>query len=541
MVKKKADLEKRLSIVWFCLLSSSRLLLSGTDYYVSSSRGLDGPDRGSFSYPLKTIGAALEKSDAMTVWIDSGVYRESLILPRSGMTLRALPGADVKIKGSDVVNGWVRQKPLSEKIWKVRWRINSQQVFVDGKPLQQIGVNCPFNSERNSLGHILLPPVGSGVEDMTENSFYFDPVDSWLYISLSTADNQDPDPNHHTVEASVRNCIIPYNYNEDRNDIRLIDLQFFHSNASAEGKTDSLVSVSGKDWLVQRCTFNDGDFRGLLVAGTGHRIIDCVCDRNGCVGFSVHGSDKAHGFKAWDRPPQDILVSGCRFDYNNYRRFYSQWNSAGAKNVTSCRGVYFSRCQARFNRGAGIWFDILARDNIVDRCIVTDNSDSGLEYEISDRAVFSNNIVIRNGFVNNNAGIFISCSNDVLVVDNILYGNNMGIVLNNYGRSEHPDMKNNMVVNNNIMSSVYDDFVLALDPSPMESRWHGNVSDYNTYGRIGGNIRITYRIYGSDPVCYRDLADLKNAASMEVHSRCGDPFPSADKELSELIADSRDS
>jgi parallel beta-helix repeat protein len=203
--------------------------------------------------------------------------------------------------------------------------------------------------------------------------------------------------------------------------------------------------------------------------------------------------------------------------------------------------VYFSRCQARFNKGADIWFDISARDNVVDRCIVADNSDSGLEYEISDRAVFSNNIVIRNGFANNNAGIFISCSNDVLVVDNMLYGNTMGIVLNNYGRSEHPEMKNNMIVNNNIMASVYDDFVLALDPGPMESPWHGNVSDYNTYGRADGKIRITYRVYGSDPVYYRDLTELKNAASMEMHSSYGDPSPAvADKELAELIADSRD-
>lgn len=531
---------KRFLIACLFLLPSARLFLSGMDYYVSSNRGLDGPDRGSFSSPLKTIGAALEKSDAMTVWIDTGVYRESFEIPRSGITLRALPGADVKIKGSDVVSGWVRLNPISENIWKARWHINSQQVFVDGEPLQQIGANCPFNSESNSLGQVLLPPVGSGVNDMTENSFYFDPVDSWLYIRLSAADNQDPDPNHHTIEASVRNYIIPYNYNEDRNGIRLIDLQFFHSNASAEGKTGSLVSVSGTDWLVQRCSFNDGDFRGLFVAGTGHRIVDCVCDRNGCVGFSVHGSDKAHGFKAWDRPPQDISVSGCRFNYNNYRRFYSQWNSAGAKNVTSCRGVYFSRCQARFNKGAGIWFDICARDNVVDRCIVTDNADSGLEYEISDKAVFSNNIVIRNGFFHDNAGIFISCSNDVLVVNNTLYGNNKGIVLNNYGRSEHPDMKNNMIVGNNVLSSVYDDFVLALDPSPMEAPWHGNVTDYNTYGRTDGNIRITYRIYGSDPVYYRDLTALKNAVSMEVHSRYGDPFPAGDKDLSALIADSRE-
>ena len=100
--------------------------------------------------PFKTISSAVARASAGdTVWVLSVTYWEIIDPPRGGsdpehpLTIRAIPGTEVVIKGSDLVTDWVLH---SGTIWKhSNWQVNSQQVFADGLPLQQIGENCSHN------------------------------------------------------------------------------------------------------------------------------------------------------------------------------------------------------------------------------------------------------------------------------------------------------------------------------------------------------------------------------------------------------------
>ena len=79
-----------------------------------------------------------------TIILNAGVYRKEIDIPtgrnwsgNTPTTIKAATGATVTIKGSNVVSGWVSQ---GSNVWlKSSWTTNSQQVFVNGTRLQQIG------------------------------------------------------------------------------------------------------------------------------------------------------------------------------------------------------------------------------------------------------------------------------------------------------------------------------------------------------------------------------------------------------------------
>ena len=51
--------------------------------------------------------------------------------------IRGEDGGGVIIRGSNVVSGW---RPLGDGLYeKSDWRVNSQQVYVDGRPLARSG------------------------------------------------------------------------------------------------------------------------------------------------------------------------------------------------------------------------------------------------------------------------------------------------------------------------------------------------------------------------------------------------------------------
>ena len=192
-----------LFLLFLPLIGTGSVNLQGIDYYVDAGAGNDS-NFGSQSSPFKTISAAVSKVVAGdTIWINSGVYRETINLLRSGsdsshpISFRAILGAKVEIKGSDLVTGWVRH---NGSIWKkTNWNVNSQQVFLDGTPLQQIGKNCPYNvmSWGNS---VILPPTGISLEDIYAGSFYYDQPENTLYLWLPDGS----DPNSHQIEVSVQ-------------------------------------------------------------------------------------------------------------------------------------------------------------------------------------------------------------------------------------------------------------------------------------------------------------------------------------------------
>jgi hypothetical protein len=485
-----------------CDVADARdLHVAGGSEAASDENAGTTPDR-----PLKTISAAVAKAQpGDTVWVQSGTYRESIPFPRSGepgrpIRIAAAPGADVVIKGSDVVTGWVA---AGRGIWKkTGWRVNSQQVFADGKPLQQIGLTSPFNTQ-SWHGRVILPPVGRGLSDMTPGSFFHDAPSATLHVRLAG----DADPNTQVMEASVRDVVIasgPVSF------IELRDLGFSHSNTSAIPSMRGIVNLEGRSWVVAHCSFTYGDFAGLNVAGEGHRIEHSTASHNGNTGISINGSDAAHGWAPYaGRPPQNIVLDGNETSHNNYRRFLAHYQGGGVKASNSCNGVRIWRHAARGNAGTALWFDLGCNNVLVEQATLEDNT-RGVEYEISDRAVIARSVVTGSA----EHGIYVSASSHVSVVENMLDANGYGIVLHGVPRAEHPELTDNEVRRNVIRRSGKADLVVYVGPGGS-----GNTSDYN---RFDDRVRISWTKTERYDVTHDDLRSFAEETGQDRHSSSGD-------------------
>jgi parallel beta-helix repeat protein len=464
------------------------------------------PDRA-----FRTISAALVRAfPGDEVLVASGTYRETLKFPRSGagpgrrIRVAALPGAEVWVKGSDRVTGFVRAR---RGVWKrTGWKVRSQQVIVDGRPLQQIGATCPFHAVKFEKEPI-LPVVGSGLSDLAPGSFFHDADHATLYVRL----RDEGDPNAHLVEASVRNHVIsagPVSF------VELDHLKFAHSNTSAIPAMMSIVNVEGKGWVVSHCTFFQGDFGGLSIAGSGHRVVGNVADENGDVGISINGSDAAHGWAPYaGRPPQDIVLTGNETNRNNYRRFNPAFQAGGLKAANSCNGVRLARHTAVGNGGVGVWFDGGCRNVTVEDSRLEGNL-VGIEYEISERARIRGNVVTGSELV----GIYLSASSEVAVSNNTLDDNGYGVVVHGMPRAEHPALAGNTVQANIIGFSRRADLVMYAGPGAAD-----NASNRNVFYRGDGSVRISWTRDRRFPVTHTDLGSFARDTGHDAASSTADP------------------
>jgi hypothetical protein len=102
------------------------------------------------------------------------------------------PGERPAVKGSAVVTDWKKHKG---DIYVKDWPLNSQQVFCDGKILQQIGGELP-----KDLAIWFRGKKGKSLDDLEKGSFYCDVAGKKLYVWLADGG----DPNRHEMEVSVR-------------------------------------------------------------------------------------------------------------------------------------------------------------------------------------------------------------------------------------------------------------------------------------------------------------------------------------------------
>jgi hypothetical protein len=458
--------------------------------------------------PLRTIGAGVARAmPGDTVWVHSGTYREEIHFPRSGepgrpIRVAAAPGAEVVIKGSDVVAGWAPSG--APGIWKTAWPVNSQQVFADGEPLRQIGPTSPFHLEEWH-GQVILPPVGNGLADVTPGSFFFDASAATLYVRLAA----DADPGGRLIEASVRPVVIqsgPVSH------VELRDLRFSHSNTTALPSMRGIVNIEGRSWSVVRCAFTYGDFAGLNLAGEGHRVVDSVANHNGNTGITINGSDASHGWAPYEgRPPQDIVLEGNETSHNNYRGFYANFMAGGVKAANSCNGVRISRHVARGNGGTAVWFDLGCTDAVVEDSLLQDNR-RGVEYETSVRAVVARNVIRGSA----EHGVFVSAASDVSVVENTIDGNGFGVVLHGLPRAERPELARNVVRGNVIRRSRNADLVVYAGPGAS-----GNASDHNRFERPDGGVRISWTRTEAYDVTHHDLRSFADETGLDRHSSAG--------------------
>jgi parallel beta-helix repeat protein len=457
----------------------------------------------------RTIGDALkdlQPGDELV--IAAGTYRETLRLPERDWShgntiIRGERAGAVLIKGSDVVTGW---QPAgggegNRGVFVRRnWTVNTQQVFVDGAPLQQIGgsimngyparLDHPMRKLHESQGGIWPGRVAGGREQLVDNSFFYDETQQALYIRL-----REGSPDGRTVEASVRPYVV---FGKGVRRLTLRDLDLQHSNTTAVNQSGALTLL-GDELRVERVNVSYTDGNGLDLTGDRLLVDGVTANYCGQVGMKVRGRGNR--------------IANSTTNFNNTRGFNKWWEAGGAKFVGEggLRDSEVVNHRAIGNRGDGIWFDWLNDNNQVHHSVAAYNTGFGIHYEASSRARIHDNYVFGNG----QRGIYLPNSPGSVVAHNLVASNGMeGIAFVNERQPSKPEItaRAARVVGN----------VIAWNAKPaviLPAGTDGNASDYNVYFHDGQPPSFSLGWASRGNPIRNGLDDWKAASSQDANSR----------------------
>lgn len=385
---------------------------------------------GTADRPFKTIScAARQVQPGDVIQIEDGVYREAVVVEVNGVKERpimfvAAPGAHVVVTGADVVTEWQREPGDGNRFsapWPhvfAGWSPSNahpnddehrligrcEQVFTDGYPLQQV---------------LSLP-------EMSRGTFFADLQTQRLYVW----DRMNRDPVHwrQYIQAAARQVV----WESRGAHIHVRGIRFrYAANQAQRGA----VLLTGNYGLLEDCVVEQVNSSGVSIHGTGVVVRRCVFRDNGQLGFNATCTD--------------LLITECICENNNVKNFSREWEAGGNKLVL-CKNAVIERSTFRNNHGNGIWFDIGNEDCTVRNCLIMDNEDAGIFYEISYRLDAHDNVILRNGFSPRhrqwgaNGGISLSSSAGCQLARNLLVGNKEGLqfrdqvrVTNRIGRGEN--------------------------------------------------------------------------------------------------------
>lgn len=438
--------------------------------------------------------------------IGPGVYREPLDL-RSATKLATQSdatttirggGARTVIKGSVLVTDW---KPLGDGVFVKRpWRTHSQQVFVDGQLLKQIGgvifdgypvkATHPFKKLHVSQGGIWPTRIDGNRDSLSANSFYFDADEEALYIKL-TAHSL----NNRSVEVSTQPYLL---FGDNVRGVVIRDLTFTHANTSSISQSGA-VTLIGDDIVLDNITVSDVDGNGADLTGDRNVVKNSIFTRCGIVGLKVRG--------------RRAQVIDNELSSNNARRFNKWWEAGGAKFVGNggLRDSEVARNRVFDNHGDGLWFDWKNDNNRVHHNLIGYNAGMGIHYEASERAEITDNTV----FGNRQRGIYLPNSAHSTIAYNLVVGNDMeGIVIVNERQAEAKKDASLLPLGNRIVGNVigWNKGVALTVPPESDAQSDGNLFIDAKANRFSMGWASRER-----PVV-NDLAKWRTVSSQDAHS-----------------------
>jgi hypothetical protein len=425
-------------ILWIFLCTSTEAKI----WHVAQ-KNLPGIDTES---QVRSISEAISQLAAGdTVIIHGGIYREQVTIEQSGtaekpITIQAGPGELVIVTGADRLTRWQKVEGNDSVFFSdwphsfISWNKNNthpsddyhkligrcEQVFVNGYQLNQV-----LEKQKLSRG-----------------TFFVDLSTKRLYVWDSA--NRDISSKKVMVEASVRSTI----WTCKADNVRTKGIRFrYAANRAQHGA----VNFSGDDNEVEDCTFEYSNSCGAKFTGERITVRNCIFQYNGQLGFSA---GRAHG----------LLMTGCVVTNNNIKGFDRGWEAGGNK-IVFTKGAIFENSIFTENKGNGIWFDIGNEKCQVRNCLISNNENAGIFYEISYSLHAHDNVIAGNGFAFNpsawgaNAGISISSSPYCLIERNLLIGNKEGLSFREQKRStplieggSEPVWNHNQTIRNNVFA-----------------------------------------------------------------------------------------
>lgn len=366
---------------------------------------------GTAERPWKTIAKAAEKAGpGDVVVIRGGVYRERVLVKTSGtaqkpIRFEAAPGEQVVLTGAGRLTGW-RKADEAQPIYSVAWPHrfigwNRSMTHPDDEYHRIIG-RC----EQVAVNGYLLRQVLSAGQ-LAPGAFFVDVTNQTLLVW----DTGSRDLNKTPVEASVRQEVLRV----EGDHVQWRGLRFrYAANMAQHGA----VVLAGRHDMMEDCAVEAMNAGGATFTGEDAVVRRCVFRDNGQMGF---GAGRAHR----------LLFTECLVENNNTKGFDRGWEAGGNKLVL-CRDAVLERSRFVRNRGNGLWFDIGNTNCTVRQCLIAENEDAGIFYEISFGLHAHDNVIVGNGFAATagawgaQAGISLSSSPGCVIERNVIAGNREG-------------------------------------------------------------------------------------------------------------------
>jgi len=352
-----------------------------------------------------------EKGIGTKVYIEPGVYRETVSIPQSGkettapFVLEGTDRGDVILAGSDVWTGWQTIAPnLYQHPWPYHWGLAPYpQGWTGNTQLQDI-------VRRREMIYVNGHPMTQvlAYSALTDYSFFADENANQVYLQLGS----NMTMNGATVEVATRAQVLVA---QGKKSFILRDLVFRHGNAAVD---DSSIQVSNSDnVLIEGCTFEWNNWIGLgLTTDSNMTLHDNTSSRNGSSGFDVYNM-------------KNLVLDTNETSFNNWRgargNFYG-WSVAGSKLGGIHTGLV-KNYTATANRARGLWLDYDNTNLTVDGVTLVWNFNDGLFIEANVGPILIENSTISNN--QNGAGVAGANSSDVTLLNNALSGNGIEQIL----------------------------------------------------------------------------------------------------------------
>lgn len=376
------------------------------NWYVDANVTSSG--NGSSNSPFKTISAAVNAATGgQTIVVRAGVYRESVLLTRGGITLLAETGA--VIDGANPMNsGWTNEgaywshpyTALQQTAQAGGWAyckantgnrcLNRDQVFLDGAAQTQ----------------------DTSLSGLASGHFYA----GYGKLYLRNA------PAGHDVEVGARTTWLsaPYGWNVGSITVK----GFTMRHAVNEPQTGALNDGGGAGWVFDG---NDlGYAHGVAVKTDGSNAIA----KNNLVHDAGQLGMSGAGF--------NMLVQNNKIYRNNAAGFDPGWEAGGTK-WTMTQKITVSGNEAYNNDGPGLWTDVYVSGAVFNNNRLHDNTRQGIHIELSRNVKVYGNTAWNNGSTlkgwSLGSGILIENSNMVEVNNNLVAwnGDGIGVIQGNRG------------------------------------------------------------------------------------------------------------
>ncbi|OPZ17156.1 MAG: hypothetical protein BWZ10_01258 [candidate division BRC1 bacterium ADurb.BinA364] len=399
--------------------------------------------------PLKTILKAAQLArPGDRVLIFPGEYREAVLLPAGGepgrpITFEASEKGKVVVSGGEPLTDWTRLEG-ERPIWSAPWPYDFYMNASKGDEGRFHGAKSDPPELRGAelflwQGAPLRQALSLGA--LKPGLFFVDWARDRVYVWLPGGG----DPREAEMIGAARSILFaPENWVKRRNQTpttpigHIVVKGLVFRYAANFPQTGMVTADDG--WLLEDCLFEWANGQGLIVRGDGASVVRCEARDNGYMG--IGGGGKGHRMK------------NCVIARNNWKGVNVSWAGGGGK-WAHTDGLTIEGLISHDNTGHGLWLDIENKNYTVSGCriygnhgLARDSQGAGIFIEISPGpGVIRDNIC----YSNTGGGIKLAESSDILVENNVLVDNGVGIELRDMvERKNNKDMRDISIRGNTI-------------------------------------------------------------------------------------------